>query len=326
MSVAQGDCEKFVNWLLEEAVAGARGDRFTTMRGAPGSRLWLGRIASQAKVEAERDRLGDRGEPLAPGESGFRVRLSACDRRHIQCRVSAIAWRQLPASQDPDAHRWAKTEPISVEVDLSTPTGTGDVRVAGRAMIADAFQRVGAASLAAEVRAEVELGKDGRELVVTLVNVSPEEAPDLDTNIYEACLDVQVGETAPFVLEGLSDSFRYDRNVPAYGVNGGLRSTGNGVFITTDYAIFSRRRPVFWDEEVAGPQPDLTFESLAREPLASLRDLVSRLEAWIDRMWSEDELRRRSRDEQWSDETLRFAMSEGNKAREEALRTRRGLE
>jgi hypothetical protein len=192
-------------------------------------------------------------------------------------------------------------------------------------MIADAFQRVGAASLAAEVRSEVELGKDGYELVVTLVNVSPEEAPDMDTNIYEARLEVRVGDSVPFVLEGLSDSFRYDRNVPAYGVNGGVRSTENGIFSTTDYAIFNRRRPIFWDEEVSGPQPDLTFESLGREPLPPLRDLVSRLEQWIDRMWSEEELWRRSRDEGWNDETLPFALSEADKAREEALRIRRGL-
>lgn len=261
MPVTQGACERFVSWLLEEAVASARGDGSLTMRGAPGSRLWLGRIAPQSKVEAERDRLGDRGERLDPCEIGFRVRLSAFDGRQIQCRVSAIAWRQLPASQDPEAHRWAKTEAISVEVDLSTPTDTGDVRVAGRAMIANAFQGVGAASLAAEVRAEVELGKDGHELVVTLVNVSPDEAPDMDTNVYEARLEVRVGDTVPFMLEGLSDSFRYDRNVPAYGVNGGVRSPGSGIFITTDYAIFNRRRPVFWDEEVAGSQPDLTLRA-----------------------------------------------------------------
>lgn len=326
MPATQRDCEAFTEWLLEEAVASARGDRFDTMPGAPNARLWLGRISPQERVEAERNRLGDRGERLDPCEVGFRVRLSAIDGRRIRCRVRAFAWRQLPASQDPNANRWAKTDGINQEVEVVTPTQPGEVQTGGREDTAAAFASVGAAPLGAEVRTELELGRDGPELVITLVNVSPIEAPNLDTNLYQVSLEADVGETIPFVLEGLSDSFRYDRHVAAYGVNGGVVSLTSGVFATTDYPVYTRRRATFWDEVVAGPEPDLTFERLASNPLEPLRDLVSRLDHWIDQMWSTEELERRSREEQWDAATLGYALSESNKAREEALRVRAGLD
>ena len=66
------------------------------------------------------------------------------------------------------------------------------------------------------------MGKDGPELVVTIVNVSPEELPGWDTNLYEVSLQVDAGETEAFTLDNLPDSFRYDRHVAAYGVNGGV--------------------------------------------------------------------------------------------------------
>jgi len=56
----------------------------------------------------------------------------------------------------------------------------------------------------------------------TLVNVSPEEIDGWDTNVYEASLIVDAGDTLPFTLDNLPDSFRYDRTVEAYGVNGGI--------------------------------------------------------------------------------------------------------
>ena len=99
---------------------------------------------------------------------------------------------------------------------------------------------VGAVGMVCEFHAELELGKDGPELVVTLVNVSPEELDDWDTNVYEASMRVDVGDTLPFTLDNLPDSFRYDRTVAAYGVNGGVEQLGHATFRTTDVA---RARP-----------------------------------------------------------------------------------
>src|SRR5207248_2990860 len=106
----------------------------------------------------------------------------------------------------------------------------GGVAIAGRRDIAAALTAVGADGLFAEVHAEVEPGRDGPQVALTLVNVSPDELPHLDTNLYEVELEVEPGPTEAFVLDNLPDSFRYDRRVPAYGINGGLRVLGAGVF------------------------------------------------------------------------------------------------
>ncbi len=314
------DRERFVGWLLGEAIASARGDHFDTLPVRPDGRLWLGRLAPQEKVEHQRDRLGDRGERLDPCEVGVRVRLSNIDGRSVRCRVRGVAWREAAGGT------WEKTRPIDVLVDVTTPTQPGDVRLGGRDAIAAALRSVGVDGLRAEVHAEIEPGKDGLDLVVTVVNVSPIEVPHIDTNLYEVELKAEVGETNDFVLEGLTDSFRYDRRVPAYGVNGGVVAPRPGTFVTTDFALHDRKRPVYWDEEIVGPQPDISFGRIAREPVAPLRDLVESLQTWTARMWSEEELRVRERAEQWDAATARFARDEADKARSEVERARRGCE
>lgn len=316
--------EAFVDWIMSQVVLSARGDQFARLPVKPDGRFWLGRVAPQEKVE--HSRLGERGERLEPCEVGIRIRPSTLDGRPLRCRVRLCAWRELPAPSGPDADRWEKTQHIDLDLSVATPTEVGPISSAGREEIATALAAVGAAGLAAEVRAEIEQGKEGPELVVTLVNVSPEEIPHLDPTLYEASLEVHAGVTEPFLLEGIEDIFRYDREVPAYGVNGGVEMLADGVFRTTDHGEQDRRRPVYWVEEDAGPMPDLSFHGLAGEPLVALRHLVSAFEQWVREMWSDDVLGGRSRDEQWNDRTRNFAFAEAARAREECRRVRAGLE
>ncbi len=313
------DNERFVGWLLRGAIAAARGDRFQTLSVRPDGRLWLGRLAPEEKVEQQRDRLGDRGERLDPCEVGIRVRLSAVDGRRVHCLARCVAWREADGG-------WEKSRPLEIPVDIETPIHVGDVRASGRDAIAAELRGVGADGLCAEVHVELEVGKDGLDLVVTMVNVSPIEVPHLDTNLYEVELEVEVGETQPFILEGLTDSFRYDRRVPAYGVNGGVAPRRPGIFVTTDYALYDRRRPVYWDQEVAGDLVDFSFGRLSKEPITALRELVDRLEEWTERMWSEEELRRREQIDRWDAATVRFAREQADLARSEVGRVRRGIE
>lgn len=326
MPASQADYEAFVGWLFEQAIAQARGDTLQTLQVAPAGRFWLGRIAPQDKVAADRVRLGDRGERLEPCEVGIRVRPAVFDGRSVRCQIRLVVWRELPTAQGPNVDRWEKSERIDVFVDLPTPTGEGDPHSAGGRETADALRAIGADGLAAEVRAEVEPGKDGPELVITLVNVSPVEVPHLDSNLYEAELKVDVGATVPFLLEGLPDSFRYDRNVAAYGVNAGVRELSDGVFVTTDFAVHDSRRPVYWDAPVAGPIPDLSFERMSRDPIGPLVELGQKLDQWVGQMWSETELQGRARAEGWDETVMRFALTEAEKARQESLRVRRGIE
>ena len=198
--------------------------RCSTLAVAPSGRLWLGRLAPEIVVQ--NSRLGERSERLEPCEVGVRLRLSEVDGRMVRCSARLIAWHELDGDHDdPDADRWAKSDPVEVTAAMETPISTGVVNSAGRTEFAAALGAIGASGLECEFHAEMELGKDGPELVVTVVNVSPEELPGWDTNLYEVSLHVDAGQTQPFTLDNLPDSFRYDRTVDAYGVNGGVAAS-----------------------------------------------------------------------------------------------------
>lgn len=324
MDIDQGHAERFVSWLLRQVIDEARGTRYRRLPVAPDGRFWLGRLAPQERVQ--QSRLGERAERLDPCEMGLRVRPSSLDGRAIRCRVRMVGWREIQgAGEDPDVDKWEKTEPIDVAVTVTLPRAVGGVEVGGRDEIARALAAVGAADLVAEVHAEVEEGKQGPELVLTVVNVSSAELDLLDTNLYEVELEAGVGPTLPFLLENLPGSFRYDRRIPAYGINCGVTVRGKGVFSTSDYAQFDERRPVYWDEEGAGPAPDLSFRRLSGDPVGPLRVLVERFRAWTEKMWSEQTLRLRQSSEVWDGPMLNEARRAAQEAREEVARVERGL-
>jgi len=236
------------------------------------------------------------------------------------------AWRQIAnASDDPDAEKWQKTEKIDVIVVVDMPRQVGDLTAAGRNEIAQALSAVGAHGLAAEVHAEIESGKDGPQLALTLVNVSPDEVPNLDRNLYETELEAEIGPTGPFLLDNLPDSFRYKRDVPAYGINGGVNLQGRDVFVTTDFASFDRLRPDYWDEEGAGALPNLSIAALAEDPGRAVGELARRLREWTDTFWSEEALARRQAAEGWDDAMLNHARNEAQVARGEVERVNRGV-
>jgi hypothetical protein len=325
VEIEQEHCERFVSWLLGEAVAEARGTRQRRVTVGPEGRFWLGRLAPEIRVQ--QSRLGERAERLEPCEVGIRVRPTALDGREVSCRVQLVAWRELAdAGEEPDDEKWEKTDGIDVTINVAVPRQVGGLAIAGRDEIAAALRAVGADGLAAEIHADIEAGKDGPQLALTVVNVSPDELPHLDTNLYEMGLEADVGSTEPFVLDTLPDSFRYDRRVPAYGINGGVTDLRDGVFATADFASFDKRRPDYWDEEGAGPIPALSMAALAADPIAPTRELAARLRAWTDEHWSEEALLRRQATGGWDDGMLDQAREEAELAREELDRVERGVE
>src|SRR5207247_1075807 len=155
-------------------------------------RFWLGRLAPEIRVQ--QSRLGERAERLEPCEVGIRVRPSDLDGREMTCRLRIVAWRELPdAGTEPDDEKWEKTGGIDVTITVGLPDRIGGLAIAGRNEIARALTAVGAEGLAAEIHAEVEAGKDGPQVAVTVVNVSPDDVPHLDTNLYEVELEADVG-------------------------------------------------------------------------------------------------------------------------------------
>lgn len=309
--------------MLDGVVAEGRGDHMQTLSVAPKGRLWLGRLAPEIVVQ--NSRLGERSERLEPCEVGVRVRPLEVDGRTVTCTGRLVVWSEFDGGDALDAPRWRKSELIEVSAELPTPARLGDpASSAGHDDFAAALCAVGADGMACEFHAELEMGKDGPELVVTLVNVSPEEIPHWDTNVYEAMFEVNVGATAPFTLDNLPDSFRYDRTVPAYGVNGGVLRIGPETFRTEDAATHDQSRPAYWDDD-AGPMPDLTFAALAADPLPPLRDLVAVCERWATGHWAPAVLTQRAIDEDWDAGMREEADTEAELFAEELERLRAGL-
>jgi len=290
--------EAFVYWLRDQVVADARGDLVDSLTYAPAGYLWLGRLAPEQKVLASQ--LGERAERMDPCATGFRVLPTALDARKIDCRIMARAWlRDEEASEANPAGAWRKTGPIDATVSFLAPDSLDESRRAGSTQIAAAFASVGATGLSAEVQVELESGPQGPELVISVVNTSPLELPRLDTNLYEVRLEASVGPTRPFHLDTVPGSFRYDLRVAAYGINGGVAELSPGSFATTDYVPYEQRRPEFWDG-VSGELPDLSFASLARDPMPALRDLVAAMGRWGAVMWAPAALEKRRVDAGWT--------------------------
>jgi len=325
MEIPQEYSQSFVAWLLNEITIEARGDRHQQLAVAPIGRFWLGRLAPEERIQESR--LGERAERLEPCECGFRVRPTQLDGRLIRCRIGIVAWREIEdAGDDPDEDKWVKTDRVEAELELKLPERVGQMEVAGHEEISQALTGVGAVDLAAEVHAEIEAGKEGPQLALTLVNVSPIEVNGWDTNIYEVELEADVGPTEYFLMDNLPDSFRYDRRVEAYGINGGVESLSNSVFAMSDYAMFQKQRPDYWDEALLGTVPDYSFASISADPIGSLESLVQSLRKWTETMWNEEVLENRQVDEDWDDHMLEQAQKEAESAWVEVGRVEQGLE
>ena len=321
-TVAIEDKTAFLSWMLDSVVAAARGDDMGTLNVRPDGRFWLGRLAPEVTVQ--NSQLGERSERLDPCEVGVRVKCPD-EARELRCQARLVAWQEVEPGDDPDADTWRKSDVVEVSATLQTPTEVGVPVAGGRSDFARALTAVGASGLECEFHAELELGKDGLELLVTVVNVSPEELAGWDTTVYEASLKVELGPTEPFTLDNLPDSFRYDRTVFAYGVNGGVEELAPGVLRTTDVAAHDQLRPAYWDPQVGDP-PEITFAGLAEDPIPPLEALVRSLEVWGESSWSEQVLRERAHVEGWNEGMQEHAATEAGAFREEAVRLRRGLE
>jgi Helicase conserved C-terminal domain len=313
---------RFVYWMLESVVAEARGDYSQTLPVGPSGRFWLGRLAPEIVVQESR--LGERSERLEPCEVGIRVRRQATDGGVVKCSARLVVWSEFDGGSEPDADKWRKSEFVEVGATLDTPQDVGVVATAGREDFAAALANVGAVGMACEFHAELELGKNGPELVVTLVNVSPKELSGWDTNVYEASMEVDVGATVPFTLDNLPDSFRYDRSVAAYGVNGGVERVSHTVFRTTDVAVHDQPRPEYWDDD-SGPRPDMRFTALDEDALPPLRELVKALEDWRVSHWAREVLDARADTEDWGSSMRELAGHEADLFLGEVARVRSGL-
>lgn len=312
--------ERFVGWMERRVVTAARGDDFSELDVEPSGKFWLGRLASEEYVELSK--LGERGERLAPCAIGIRFRPAGQETVAFSVNVSFCVWVKE------NEGNWRKSERVIEKVDVSLEPG-GEARKAtfGKNVLAAAATKVaGTAGYLPEVRTEVvSLPGSSDELVVSLVNATPKEVAALpDVNLFECGIEVVGVEVVPYVLEALPDSFRYDRSIPAYGINCGVEIPSPGVFRTTDVVSAQKSRPQYWSSPA--PQPDISFDKLSKDPVPSARALYGALQAWGDLSWSAESLDERQRLHDWSVEMRQQADSEAEQFRLELGRLREGIE
>lgn len=317
-------CVRFVDWMDRRVTAAGRGDDTDRLDVDPSATFWLGRLASEEEVR--HSDVGDRVERLDPCAIGLRLRPAGSGPWTFTARVELRAWlKDGPGGPDPD-RRWRRTDPVDVTIPMTVPADQG-LATAGGSELSAALKAVGAAGLRGEIRVEVERWHGHTELVIQLVNTSPEEVPGLaDSHLYETRLWVSGIETAPFRLEALPDSFRYDRDVPAYGINVGVEvfDESDSTFRTTDTITVDTRRPAYWNSPV--PQPNLSFDHLAKDPVPSLTALVDALDEWSQDHWDAQLLQERAERSGWSPSMVEEARTAAADVAGEVQRLRRGLQ
>lgn len=315
-------CETAVDWLQSRVVRASRGDHVARLDVEPEGRFWLGRLAPQATVMAAP--FGDRSERMQPCAIGIRLRPATPPSWRFSVIVSGAAWVRI--REDGETH-WRKTT-VCTEVMAIDITSAA---IASHEFPANRFnEQLNAQLPEDEIRClvviDVEHGRDGEpELVVQMVNDSPDarDTQLADTGIYESCVRVTGLDTVPFYLEALPDSFRYDRRVPAYGLNCGVNVTDDAVFVSSDVVGVNKTRPVYWS--VDDPEPDLTFATLSVAPVPQLRALVEAHARWGRDVWSPDRLDSSATSEHWSESMRREAANEAIAFEVESVRMAEGL-
>ena len=310
-------CELLVSWLDGNVTSVARGDRLTTLDVDPSATFWMGRLA--AEDEVAQSSIGERAERLDPCAIGIRLKpASSVGPWRICAHAEFRAW-----VRDGSGEQWSKSERVDLKVDLEV---SEDGAAVGRSETSRKLGALGADGLSAEIRIDVEFFHGHPELVIQLVNVStyPAHQP-LDGHLYETRLHVGGVETRPFTLESLPDSFRYDRDVQAYGINVGVapEHTADYRFVTTDNVTVDTYRPVYWNSP--DDQPDLSFELLSRDPLPPLKQLTASLESWNQSHWSPARLERLADELGWSTAMRHRAREAAATAHAETSRLRKGL-
>ena len=308
--------QRFVDWLQAYVVNMAQGARTAESKDDPSDRLWLGRLAP-ASVAASSGRDA-RLERMEPCEIGFRLLPRGEGPWQIFVSVVLTLWRR-----DKDkVWRKLEVEPAKLEIGAAP----GPVQTYGREFLTKHLRNAtGISGFSAELQSGSQKDWRGREVVsITFVNTSDEDGcKPFDSRFYEVVMRVEGLATNPFELETLEESFRFDRRVPAYGINCGVRNDGVR-FTTVDTPAFDRTRPLFWSGDVEAP--DLKFGNLALDPLPASRKLAEAHAKWGTVYWDRQVLSRRAQAEEWGDEMLRAALAAADEFDAEQQRIATGLE
>jgi hypothetical protein len=310
--------ERFVGWLEHRVIGEARGDTVHESPVDPTGRFWLGRLGPKDVVTLPDDRA-DRLEPCA---IGLKLRPNGAGPWTFTVLATMVLWARARAEGGGLRWKWSKTEPVSVETVVTVPDEVGEF-VFGAAELTTALTDIGGEGLSGELRVRVAGRPSERYIEVTLVNTSGEPADLADGRFFECSVQVSGLPRRDFELEALPDSFRFDRRVPAYGINCGGELIDE-VVRTSDGPSFSRNRPDFWTVEDSCP--NLAFDHLGSGPSESARALLRSLEKWRGDHWSAESLNGRADEENWSAAMRTEADAAAEEFEKEVERVRRGCE
>ncbi|MFI7027067.1 hypothetical protein ACIBMZ_30690 [Micromonospora sp. NPDC049900] len=314
---------RFVRWLDERVTAEGRGDQADTLDVDPAGVFWLGRLAPENAAIARPGRerrmdpcaIGIRLRPAAPGPWAFTVRVTAC------------GWYQIASGDDKKfSDKWAKTEVVEVDVPITMALGLRE-KTFGAKEINARLREVGIAA-SAEVRVSDESWRDATpELTVEFVNTTGEsKGPRGERYLFQTQMKISDLPTAPYTLESLPDSFRYDRSLAAIGINCGVIAQANShILATADTIVVERKRPEYMFDDTAPDRLDLGFHALAADPIPRLTALTLAYQEWGKRHWSDDVLARRAAAGGWSAEMLDEAREAAAHHHAEVERVRRGV-
>lgn len=304
---------RFTDYLNRRVVADARGDDSTTSSFAPSGRYWLGRLAPEHSVLASS--LGSRGQRLEPCAAGVQFRPAGDGPWTLDVDVSMHVWRK-------GEEHWQKSSAAAGTFQIVVQDG--DERSFLEDELGTRLDNVDGASVrTARIDVEVApVAPRGSVLSVTIVNATPAGTDADDPNLYEVRLSVGGVALSPFEVTQLPDSFRYDRNVPAYGINGGAEVDGDGRVHLVDAVEVDTRRRSYWN--VSEPEPDLRFTTLADDPLPSLTALVDAYRRWGEEEWNATQ--RRARDEEWDRAVVTEVQRGHGEYLEELRRLQAGLD
>jgi hypothetical protein len=315
--------ERFVQWLDQRVTNAGLGSDETRSAVDPSGVFWLGRLApeQEAMAETRRERRMD------PCSVGMRLKPAKTGPWSFRVRVRALGWNRITAgSKDLDIpEEWHKSEIADVTVDVAAHAGMSSADF-GVERLTAAFRHAGIGTATAAVQVSDESWRGSPELIVTVVNTTAESPqPKGERYLFEVELTVDGLATAPFVLESLPDSFRYERELPAIGINCGVE-VREAALATRDTIVVSTKRPTFRFGYTAEDRLDLSFAALTDDPLPRLRQLVDGYARWGDNAWSSEALTRlQNGGPAWSPEMIAEA-AHGREAYEEELdRLRRGV-
>lgn len=281
--------------------------------------FWLGRLAPEAEIAESK--LGERAERLEPCAVGMRLAPKAAlgETVSMRLRCGFVIWER-------QSDKWSKSTKISADLRINVELELGKkIRVQGPIQT-QIEAHIPNSGLSASFEVEVSENRSGTpELSITIVNCSQPNQEQKNrfarARLFECELVVAQLPAMPFVLESLPDSFRYDRRVPAWGINCGIVLDEDG-FRTVDLPRHSKQRPQFWNAQGQG-ENFFSFERLADDPIAPGMDLVEGLKVWGAEAWDMTKIRARHLD--WSPEMEEEAQREKLEFENEVRRIENGI-